>query len=499
MKPTQYTLLKKAKCKILERGYSNMKVLYCASEALPFYATGGLADVAGSLPVALRRRLIGCRVVIPMYDGLPQEMRDNMKFVTSISVPVAWRRQYCGIFEAKYKGVIYYLIDNQYYFKRTGFYGHFDDAERFAFFSRAIIEMLPHIDFKPDVLHANDWQTALVPIYYRVFYANKENYSGIKTLFTIHNIQYQGQYGMEILEDVLGIPKTEAQLLECDGSANLMKGAIECSNWVSTVSPTYANEIMDPWFAHKLDTIIRERSWKVSGILNGIDVESYNPETDDKLYANFSVTDMSGKAINKAEVQKRVGLDVNPDVPLVGMVTRLVSHKGLDLVKGSIDNVMEYSNAQFVVLGSGDWEYETYFKEMQEKYPGRFAIYIGFVPELSRKIYAASNIFLMPSKSEPCGLSQMIALRYGSIPVVRETGGLKDSIADSGDGIGNGFTFATYNASDMLEALHRAIYSYNKSREGWNVLVERAMNCDNSWGKSAKEYIKLYKEIIKGE
>lgn len=474
-----------------------MKVLFCASEALPFAATGGLADVAGSLPGALRSRLIGCRVVMPLYDGISQELRDTMHFVTSISVPVAWRRQYCGIFEAKVNNVIYYLIDNQYYFKRSGLYGHFDDAERFAFFSRAVIEMLPYIDFKPDVIHANDWQTALIPIYYHLFYANNDWYRGIKTLFTIHNIQYQGQYGKEILEDVFGIPQSESQLLECDGCVNLMKGAIECSNWVSTVSPTYAKEILDPWFSHKLDPILRERSWKLSGILNGIDVDNYNPATDPNLFANYSVEDKAGKAINKAKLQERLAIEIDPDVPLIGMVTRLVSHKGLDLVKDAVDNIMQYSNAQFVVLGSGDWEYETFFKSMQEKYPGRFVMCVGFVPELSRKIYAASDIFLMPSKSEPCGLSQMIALRYGSIPVVRETGGLKDSITDSGDGVGNGFTFQTYNSGDMLNAIHRAIYAYNSDKEGWNILVERAMNCDNSWGKSAKEYIKLYKQITK--
>lgn len=473
-----------------------MKVLFCASEALPFAATGGLADVAGSLPQALRTRLIGCRVVMPLYESVPQELRENMKFLTSISVPVAWRRQYCGIFEAKVGNVIYYLIDNQYYFKRPGLYGHFDDAERFAFFSRAVLEMLPYIEFKPDVIHANDWQTALVPIYYRLFYANNEWYNGIKTLFTIHNIQYQGQYGYEILEDVFGIPKTETPLLDYNKCVNLMKGAIESANWISTVSPTYAEEILDPWFSHKLDPILHERAWKLSGILNGIDVVGYNPETDASLFANYTAETLEGKAENKRKLQERLFLELNPDVPMVGMVTRLVSHKGLDLVKSAVDNVMSYTNAQFVVLGSGDWEYEQFFKEMQQKYPGRFVLCLGFVPELARKIYAGSDIFLMPSKSEPCGLSQMVALRYGSIPVVRETGGLKDSITDSGDGKGNGFTFMKYDTQDMLNAIHRAIFSYNDNRKGWEVLVKRAMACDNSWGHSANEYIRLYKQII---
>ena len=401
-----------------------------------------------------------------------------------------------GIFEAKVGNVIYYLIDNQYYFKRQGLYGHFDDAERFAFFSRAVLEMLPYIEFKPDVIHANDWQTALVPIYYRLFYANNDWYSGIKTLFTIHNIQYQGQYGFEILEDVFGIPKSEQSLLEYNDCVNLMKGAIESANWVSTVSPTYAKEILDPWFAHKLDPILRERAWKLSGILNGIDVVGYDPATDKNLYETYDAKHLEGKAVNKAKLQERLGLAVDPDVPLIGMVTRLVSHKGLDLVKGGVDNIMTYSNAQFVVLGSGDWEYEQFFKEMQAKYPGRFVLCQGFVPELARKIYGGSDIFLMPSKSEPCGLSQMVALRYGSIPVVRETGGLKDSITDSGDGKGNGFTFQTYDTQDMLNSVHRAIYAYNESKDGWKVLVERAMACDNSWGRSANDYIRLYKQLI---
>ena len=473
-----------------------MKVLYCTSEARPFAATGGLADVAGSLPQALRLRLIGCRVVMPLYEDIPQELRDNMKFVTSLSVPVAWRRQYCGVFEAKVGGVIYYLIDNQYYFKRHGLYGHYDDAERFAFLSRAAIEMLPYLDFKPDVIHCNDWQTALVPIYYSIFYANNDWYRGIKTVFTIHNIQYQGKYGKELVEDVLGIPKSDIGILEYDDCINLMKGAIECANCVTTVSPTYAQEILNPWFSHGMDAILKERKWKIRGILNGIDTVSYDPEKDPDLYANYSVEDMAGKAENKKRLQERLNLEQDPDVPLIGMVTRMVSHKGLDLVKETLNQLMWETNIQFVILGSGDWEYENFFREMQEKYPGRLCSCFGFIPELSRKIYAAADIFLMPSKSEPCGLSQMIALRYGAIPVVRETGGLKDSIRDSGDGVGNGFTFMTYNGGDMMYAVRRALEGYGQ-KEGWEILVRRAMECDNSWGRSANEYIRLYKELIK--
>ena len=473
-----------------------MKVLFCTSEALPFAASGGLGDVSGSLPQALRARLIGCRVVMPLYEEVPEEFRENMKFVTSLSVPVSWRRQYCGVFEARHGGVIYYLLDNQYYFKRQGLYGHYDDAERFAFLSRAALEMLPYIDFKPDIIHCNDWQTALVPVYYSLFYAGNEWFEGIKTVFTIHNIQYQGKYGDEILEDVLGIPSSQRQLLEFDGCINLMKGAIEAANAVTTVSPTYAGEILDPWYSHGLDPILRARGWKVSGILNGIDVGSYDPETDPDIFLNYSAENPAGKAENKRALQERLGLEQRPDVPMIGMVTRMVAHKGLDLVKEVFCELLDTQDVQFVILGSGDWEYESFFKAMQEKYPGRMCACFGFVPELSRKIYAGSDIFLMPSKSEPCGLSQMIALRYGSIPVVRETGGLKDSISDSGDGVGNGFTFQTYNARDMLYAVSRALEGY-RNPEGWALLVERAMQCDNSWGRSANEYIRLYKSLAK--
>lgn len=473
-----------------------MKVLYAASEALPFIASGGLGDVAGSLPHALRKRLIGCRVVLPMYDTIKQELKDTMKFITHISVPVAWRRQYCGIFEAKYNGVIYYLIDNQYYFKRDTIYGHYDDAERFAFFSRAVLEIIPYIDFKPDIIHCNDWQTALTPVYYSAMYANSPGYENIKTIFTIHNIQYQGIYGKELLEDVLGIPADKASLLEYDGCINFMKGAIECADKVTTVSPSYADEILDPWYSHGLDSILNERRYKLSGILNGIDTVGYDPATDKCIKANFSADDISGKKIDKEELQKEMGLPVKPGVPVIGMVTRLVSHKGLDLVKGILDELLATSEMQLVVLGSGDYEYESYFRWIAEKYPDKVGLRIGFVPELARKIYAGADMFLMPSKSEPCGLSQMVALRYGTVPIVRETGGLRDSITDCGDGKGNGFTFKSYNAHDMLDAIRRALTLYYNG--DWNELVLRALNCDFSWGRSANAYIRLYKETLKG-
>ncbi|MBE6814668.1 MAG: glycogen synthase GlgA [Ruminococcaceae bacterium] len=473
-----------------------MKVLYAASEALPFAASGGLADVAGSLPQALRKRLIGCRVVMPLYDTIKQELRDTMKFVTNISVPVAWRRQYCGIFEAKYGGVTYYLLDNEYYFKRGSLYGHYDDAERFAFFSRAILEIIPHIDFKPDIIHCNDWQTALTPLYYSTIYATQPGYENIKTVFTIHNIQYQGVYGKELIDNVVGLDYSQKNLIEYDDTVNFSKAAIECANAVSTVSPSYAKEILDPWYSHGLDTILKERSFKLRGILNGIDVENYNPETDKDIFKNYSAEKMTGKATNKRELQKFFGLPEKKDTPVMGMVSRLVSHKGLDLCKAVLDELLATTDIQLVILGSGDTEYEDFFRGLAARFPEQVGLCLGFIPDLARKIYAGSDLFLMPSKSEPCGLSQMVALRYGSIPIVRETGGLRDSVKDSGDNEGNGFTFANYNAHEMLHAIRRACEGYS-DKKGWKILVKRAMESDNSWGKSANEYIKMYKEILK--
>ncbi|MCL2509250.1 MAG: glycogen synthase GlgA [Oscillospiraceae bacterium] len=472
-----------------------MKVLYAASEALPFIASGGLADVAGSLPQALRKRLVGCRVVLPLYSGIKQELRDTMKFVTSITVPVAWRRQYCGIFEARYDGVVYYLIDNEYYFKRDGLYGHYDDAERFAFFSRAVLEIIPHIGWKPDIIHCNDWQTGMTPVYYRTMYADSPDYSGIKTVFTIHNIQYQGIYGFDILQDVFGITAADGCLLDYRGNINIMKGAIECSSVVTTVSPTYAEEIRDPWFSHGLDPIINERAFKLTGILNGIDTKNYGPEEDPAIWEPYSADKPEGKAANKAELQEMFDLEIDPEKPVLGIVTRLVAHKGLDLVKTVFAEMMDTTDVQVVVLGTGDSEFENFFLWAADAYRGRVGVRLGFVPDYARKIYAGSDLFLMPSKSEPCGLAQMVALRYGSIPIVRETGGLRDTITDSGDGQGNGFTFKCYNAHDMLHAVRRAVSGY-ADKDGWRILVERAMNTDNSWSKSAGEYIKLYKGLL---
>lgn len=471
-----------------------MKVLYATSEAYPFAMSGGLADVAGALPKALRRRMVGCRVVLPLYDSVSEELRAKMNFITSITVPVSWRRQYCGIFEARHDGVIYYLIDNQYYFKREGLYGHYDDAERFAFFSRAVLEILPHIDYVPDIIHCNDWQTAMVPVYLNAYYRNDPRYASLKTVFTIHNIQYQGKYGFELLGDVLGLGDEHKHIVEYDGCVNMMKGALQCADKITTVSPTYAREILDPYYAHGLDVILRDLQYKLCGIVNGIDTTVYDPENDPAIFATYSATNVKNKAKNKAGLQKQVNLPARADVPVFGIVSRLVNHKGFDLVKCVFEELLK-ADLQFVILGSGEWEFETFFYEMSQKYPDKVAFWVGFIPDMAHKIYAGADAFLMPSKSEPCGLSQMIALRYGTIPIVRQTGGLNDTITDSGDGEGNGFTFASYNAHDMENAVWRALAGY-ADKDGWNILVKRAMECDNSWNNSAGSYIKLYKEIL---
>ncbi len=471
-----------------------MKILYVASEAVPFIASGGLADVAGSLPKALINLGHDCRVILPLYSDISPELRKKARLVTSFSVPLGWRNQYCGMFMAQVDGVTYYLLDNEYYFKREGIYGFFDDAERFAFFSKAVCESIQYMDFTPDILHCNDWQTALVPTYLNAYYRSAERLRAVRTVFTIHNIQYQGKYGMELLGDLLGLPEYTGEWLGYDGCLNFMKGAIEQSDMISTVSPTYANEILDPWFGQGLDRILRERQYKLQGILNGIDTARYDPQTDKSLFAAYTVDSLEGKYTNKAQLQRLMGLGQDPDTMLISIVSRLVSHKGLDLVKYIFDELIALDVA-VLVLGAGDYIYENFFCEMAAKYPGKVAVKVGFIPDLAQKIYAGSDAFLMPSKSEPCGLSQMVALRYGTIPIVRTTGGLRDSITDLGEKDGNGFTFASYNAHDMLSAIQRCKALYD-DRAAWQAAVQHAMRCDFSWGHSAGEYAKMYKRVM---
>lgn len=475
-----------------------MKLLFAASEAAPFIKSGGLGDVVGSLPIALKSKTCEVSCVLPLHEGIAQSVKDKMTFIASVFVPVAWRKQYCGIFLLEQEGVKWYFLDNEYYFKRgQSLYGCYDDAERFAFFSRAVLEVLPFLGETPDVLHCHDWQTALIPVYLRLLYYDRPDYAGMKTVFTIHNIEYQGVFGRQVMENVLGIPFAEFDngFLEHDGAVNFMKAAILCADRVTTVSPTYAYEIQTPEFGHGLDAILRFQSGKLSGILNGISRKRFNPKTDKHLFANFSEEDLSGKAENKQELQKMLNLPVNPEVPLIGMVTRLVAHKGVDMVTQVLDTLLS-RDLQLVVIGTGDWQYEQFLKERQSHYPSRLSVNIAFNTDLAQKLYGGADLFLMPSRSEPCGLAQMIALNYGAIPVVRETGGLRDTVIPYNryTGEGNGFSFAQCNASDMLHVIDEACETY-QDKEIWEKLVKNGIQTDFTWKRSAKQYQELYQSI----
>ena len=473
-----------------------MKVLFVAGEANPFIKTGGLADVAGSLPKALVEKGIDCRVMIPLYLGIPQEMKNNMQYIGNCFVQLSWRSQYCGVFSYVYQGVTYYFIDNEFYFKRHGIYGHYDDGERFAFFSKAILESLKIIDFTPDIIHANDWHTALVPVFLDCFYRGEEHCKNAKTVYTIHNIEFQGQYGDGLIEDILGFNYDQSQLVRYAGCVNYMKGGIESASRVTTVSPSYANEILDPYYGYGMQDILNARKFKLSGIINGIDEEKNNPATDKSLFKNYDINTIENKKFNKIGLQQLLGLPVNEDVPMIGMVGRLTHQKGIDLVTAVMDRILEL-DVQVVILGTGDWKYENILKDMQNRYPGKLRAIINFSSDMASKIYAASDMFLMPSKFEPCGLSQMIAMRYASVPIVRLTGGLKDTVIayNHETGEGEGFTFLTYNASDMLYAIERAVGLYRDYKEDWNKVVLNGMKKDFSWKTIANQYIDLYKSI----
>ena len=469
-------------------------VLFVCSEAFPFAGTGGLGEVMGSLPRAINEQNgdYEARIILPLYESLPDNIRAKLEFICHINVPLAWRQQYCGLFKYNHNGTVYYFIDNEYYFKRPNLYGYYDDGERFAFFSRAVVEIIPFLGFKPDVLHCQDWQTALVPIYYKLFYMFREGYGGIKTVFTIHNIEYQGKYSRSIIEDVFGIPDREYMSIEHHGCINLMKGAIDYSDLISTVSPTYAKEITDPYYAHGLENVLLKNAHKLRGILNGVDVDEYNPRTQKALFYNYDENNLEGKAKNKAELQKMLSLPESADTPIIAIISRLVGHKGIDLVRQSLNNIIS-KEVQIVVLGKGDPDYENYFMHAQKMYDRRFSAVINYNKDLSHKIYAGADIFLMPSRSEPCGLSQMMACRYGTVPIVRETGGLADSIVDCYDGdIGNGFRFANYDSGDMMHAIDRAVGLYRDYKDKWLNLVRRAMTTDFTWKKSSVEYVKMY-------
>jgi starch synthase len=468
-----------------------MNVLFASSEAHPFFTSGKLGDMTGSLVRALKRLNIDIRVILPLYKYMMSEWREKLKYVTNYIIPVGWRNQYCGLFELVINGVYYYFLDNEHYFKRPGFYGYYDDGERFAFFSRAVLETIRHIEFTPQIIQCNDWQTALIPVFLNLNYRQTDKFAHIKTIFTIHDIQYQGKYGPEIADWVLGIGRENYQLLEYDGIINYMKGAIESADVVSTVSPTYAKEILEPWYGCGLDSLLRERDYKLRGILNGIDTEEYNPATDKIISCQYDVTTFAeGKAQCKDSLRRFLNLE-QEDIPLIGMVTRFMSHKGHDLLIHAADEILN-SGMQLAIVGYGDNHYERFFKELAARHKGRCSVSFGFLPDIARNIYAGSDMFLMPSKYEPCGLAQMVALRYGSIPIARKTGGLKDTIAEGK----NGFTFSAYSAAEMRDACFRA-HSLFLDREKWNALILRAMECDNSWNSPAKNYAALYQQTLR--
>ncbi len=474
------------------------KILMVGAEVMPFAATGGLGDVLGSLPKSLSKEYgenADIRVVMPLYSAIKQEHRDKMKFVCDITVPLSWRRQYCGIFEMRENGVTYYFLDNEFYFKRDELYGSLDDGERFAFFCMATMYLMPTVKFYPDILHAHDWQSALSVIYLKTLFSDVPEYKNIKSIFTIHNIAYQGKYDMSILGDIFALDIKYASLVSYDGCINLMKGAIVLCDKLTTVSPTYAKEIRYPEHSEGLHFILSENAYKLLGVLNGIDYEYYNPKTDAVIWKNFSGARPSGKVQNKLELQKQLSLPESENTPLIAIISRLASHKGLDIVKEIMEAVICENDVQLVILGKGEKQFEDYFSYLEEKHPKKVKTLLLYDRDLSKKIYAAADIFVMPSKSEPCGLSQMIASRYGAVPVTRETGGLYDSIKgyyeENGEIFGNGFTFANYSSSELKDRIEAALNLYKISTK-WKKLSKKVMNCDFSWDISAKKYIELY-------
>lgn len=475
-----------------------MQIVFASAECAPFVKTGGLGDVAGSLPAALVRAGAEVIVMVPKYATIKDEYKSQMEHFSDFYVSLGWRNEYCGLEKLEHDGVTYMFIDNERYFARDYPYGFFDDGERFAFFSKAITESLQHLPagFECDILHCNDWQTALAPVFLREFYQGLPLYDRVKTVFSIHNVAFQGQFSDTVMEDILGvahIPAAASQL-RCDAcSINYMLGALRYADAITTVSPTYANEIQTPEFGEGLDGVLRERSYALQGILNGIDVAGFDPATDKRIAANYTVEDRSGKAVCKAKLQEELGLEVRDDRPLMVMVTRLTRQKGLDLVMYALDRILA-GGVQVAVLGTGDRDYEDGLRYFQDKYPGTMAARIEFDPALSQRMYAAADMFLMPSKFEPCGLSQIIAMRYGTLPIVRETGGLKDTVQPYNEftGEGTGFSFSNFNGDEMGDAVFRAARLFWDNRGTWNQLVTQAMSQDFSWTRSADKYLDLY-------
>ncbi len=475
-----------------------MQIVFASAECAPFVKTGGLGDVAGSLPAALVRAGAEVIVMVPKYATIKDEYKAQMEHFSDFYVSLGWRNEYCGLEKLERDGVTYMFIDNERYFARDYPYGFFDDGERFAFFSKAITESLQHLPagFECDILHCNDWQTALAPVFLREFYQGLPLYDRVKTVFSIHNVAFQGQFSDTVMEDILGvahIPAAASQL-RCDAcSINYMLGALRYADAITTVSPTYANEIQTPEFGEGLDGVLRERSYALQGILNGIDVAGFDPATDKRIAANYTVEDRSGKAVCKTKLQEELGLEVRDDRPLMVMVTRLTRQKGMDLVMYALDRILS-GGVQVAVLGTGDRDYEDGLRYFQDKYPGTMAARIEFDPALSQRMYAAADMFLMPSKFEPCGLSQIIAMRYGTLPIVRETGGLKDTVIPYNEftGEGTGFSFSNFNGDEMGDAVFRAARLFWDNRDAWNQLVTQAMSQDFSWTRSADKYLDLY-------
>ena len=475
-----------------------MKVLYVASEAVPFVKTGGLADVAGSLPKALLKEDVDIRVIMPKYGAIGKEYIDSMEHVYDGELEVAWRSKYIGLDKLVLENVTYYFVDNQEYFNREGFYGYDDDAERFSFFSRAVLNLLPAMDFWPDVIHTNDWHAGLVNVFLKLEHMEDERYQNIKTLYTIHNLKYQGVFPKDIMPDVLGLDWKYFNNgdLEFFDAVNFMKGGIIYADYVSTVSKTYAKEIQYEYFGEHLDGLLRSRKDDLFGIVNGIDYDVYNPMTDKNLFETYDVDSPDRKRDNKVALQKLLGLPEDRRTPVVALVSRLVAAKGLDLIVRMMDEILMHEDIQFIVLGTGDKEYEDWFKGLAWRFPHKVSANIRFSNELAQRIYAGADIFLMPSNYEPCGIGQIVAMRYGTIPVVRETGGLKDTVQqyDKYTQTGNGFVFSDYNAHEMMYALKKALGSYANYAE-WNQIVHNAMASDYSWTNSAKEYKKLYEQL----
>lgn len=478
-----------------------MKVLYVTSECWPFAKTGGLGDVSYALPKALKKEGIDIRVILPKYSTIPNYLKERLKEVAVFNVEVGWRNQYCGLLEMELDGVKFYFIDNEYYFRRSGeiayLYGYDDDAERYTFFSNAVLEAMSILDFYPQVIHMNDWHTGMIPLIIKEKFNHLEHYRNIKTVYTIHNLQYQGVFSSRILSDVLGLSNSNLENgnIEYYGGISFMKSGIVFSDKVTTVSPTYTNEIQTQYYGYSLDGLLRSNNHKLKGILNGIDYDLNNPLTDNDIFVNYDINSIDKKVQNKLRLQEILGLEVNKDIPLIGIVSRLVSQKGFDLISYIMPEIMR-ENVQVVVLGTGEHQYQSMFNYYNSKYPNKISARITFDSSLAQQIYAGSDMFLMPSLFEPCGIGQMLAMRYGTLPIVRETGGLRDTVIpyNKYTGEGNGFSFSNYNAHEMLYCIQQGIRLYS-DKDKWNKLIINAMSTDSSWKKSAIEYIKTYQEI----